>query len=178
MFAPSWIRKVSRENKRRHRRALRRRRRETLTPFLAATILEERRVLSAAPAMELAQALAIDAGVDANDGNPDVFQVSVVEQDGQERLEVSVNDRLSFAGPLSDETTLSIEGSSDNDLVNVEFSGDAPFTLDTLAIDGGQGGFDQLTLSGATADSVLHTLAGPNHGQIVLGGDGSSTSIG
>ena len=178
MFTPSWIRKVSRESKRRHRQALRRRRRETLNPFLSATILEERRVLSAAPAMELAQALAIDAGVDANDGTPDVFQVSVVEQDGQERLEVSVNDRLSFVGPLSDQTTLSIAGSSDNDFVSVEFSGDAPFTLDTLSIDGGQGGFDQLTLSGATADSVLHNLTGPNCGQIVLGGDGSSTSIG
>ena len=94
----------------------------------------------------------LDAGEDADDGAPDTF---VVDVDGPDLI-VTANGMEVLRQPLADITSLTLNGSNDddsftidqnNDLIDIPITinGGSHITGDTLTIDGGT--FDALTLN-------------------------------
>ena len=112
--------------------------------------------------------------LNANDGSADVFRMSIVHQEGQDQLQVSVNDRVAFSGDLSDVGSVAIRGSGDDDvLVAQGFDRGTP-GLPAIQFDG-DGGFDQMQLVGGPVDSVTYQLDGAGAGSVLVGSAGGLT---
>ncbi|MCL4206325.1 MAG: hypothetical protein KJ000_27905 [Pirellulaceae bacterium] len=152
---------------RRQQRAQRRRRRDRITPYLSGAFLEERQVLDGMPIMvsELTGAVELNSGTAADDGVADVYQAQVVQHDGQDRLQVTVNGQVAYSGLLGSAASITIRGSSDADVLVVYGSQEHPEAWHGLTFDAG-GGDDRLVLVDWSAQSVQHTLTGNGVGQL------------
>jgi hypothetical protein len=137
----------------------------SLAPNLRVRRLEERRVLNADAAP--VQALIVNAGTAAGDGHADTF---VVEQhDNQVR--VSINGKEVSNTPISQISTIKIQGSSDDDILIAEFKSGEPLAGLHLMFDG-NGGKDSLVLnSSAPVNSVAYNFgaSGGDHVDIQAG---------
>jgi trimeric autotransporter adhesin len=169
MLTPSWLRKIWKQSERRRQRSERRRRRDRITPYLSGAVLEERQVLNGVPILvaELAGAVELNSGTAADDGVADVYHARVVEHDGQDRLQITVNDQIAYSGPLGSAASITIRGSSDADVLVVYGSEEHPDAWQGLTFDAG-GGDDRLILIDWSADSVQHTLTGDGAGQLSI----------
>jgi trimeric autotransporter adhesin len=167
MLTPSWLRKIWKQSEHRRQRSERRRRRDRITPHLSGAVLEERQVLNGVPILvaELAGAVELNSGTAADDGMADVYHARVVEHDGQDRLQITVNDQIAYSGSLGSAASITIRGSSDADILVVYGSQEHPDAWTGLTFDAG-GGADRLILIDWSADSVQHTLTGDGAGQL------------
>src|SRR5262245_35097775 len=89
--------------------------RASLAPHLRVRRLEERRVLNADAAP--VQQLLVNAGTSAADGHADTF---VVEQHDNQ-IRISVNGQEVSNSPIAQINSISIQGSSDDDVLIAEF---------------------------------------------------------
>ncbi len=107
------------------------------------------------------------------DGNPDVFQLVVVGN----TLEVLLNGVVIDSRPLAGIQNLTINGSTDNDTLNVNFTGGDPIPLTGLTFNGGAG-FDRINLINVGGTFTTHTYnyTNANDGSIVLN-DGTNHTI-
>jgi len=167
MLTPSWWQRMWKQSVRRQQRAQRRRRRDRITPYLSGAFLEERQVLDGMPIMvsELTGAVELNSGTAADDGVADVYQAQVVQHDGQDRLQVTVNGQVAYSGLLGSAASITIRGSSDADVLVVYGSQEHPEAWHGLTFDAG-GGDDRLVLVDWSAQSVQHTLTGNGVGQL------------
>ena len=109
----------------------------------------------------------IDAGLQANDGNPDSFRMFL---DGSD-LKVELNGSQIFVRPFAEVDTLTINGSTDDDTLVVDLSGGNPVPAGGVSYDGGgPGDFDSLSLTGGSVDSLVYTTTGPGEGSVSLDG--------
>jgi hypothetical protein len=144
--------------------------------------LEPRRVLSGHPAacLSASHELFITAGPNANNGPPDTFMIS---RNGSQ-VQVTVDGQQVYAGDLSGISKICVEGSANQDILVVNFSGGDPLPSGGLEFDAGtspQGAPDTLVLQrgsfGGQIDAVTYDLAGGGAGsvQVSLGGPSGET---
>lgn len=146
--------------------------RVSLAPNLRVRRLEERRVLNADAAP--VQALVVNAGAAAGDGHADTF---VVEQhDNQVR--VSINGKEVSNTPISQISTIKIQGSSDDDILIAEFKSGEPLAGFNLMFDG-KGGKDALVLnSNAPVNSVAYNLGASSGDHVDIKSGSDAAEIG
>ncbi|NQU21563.1 MAG: hypothetical protein HQ567_09785, partial [Candidatus Nealsonbacteria bacterium] len=133
--------------------------RQQLVPNLFVRQLEERRVLSATPLSpdDGTQQVTLGAGDLADDGTADTFEV--VRQDDQ--VEVSLNGNQIYNASLANVQRITVEGSGDDDLFIVDYSGGNPLPGGGIVFQGmGQsdGGKDVLQIDGGAVDGGIETL--------------------
>src|SRR5262245_54569717 len=87
---------------------------ETLVWPLRVTRLEDRRVLNA-DAMPIQQ-LVVTAAAAAGNGQADTFHIEQLDN----QIRVSLNDHEVVRAPLGDNTSLKIEGSTDDDIFIID----------------------------------------------------------
>jgi Ca2+-binding RTX toxin-like protein len=110
---------------------------------------------------------AIDAGPQANDGNPDAFRLF---RDGDD-VKVELNGVVVFTGSLADAVGLAITGSADDDTLTVDFSGGDPIPVGGIAYaGGGPGDDDTLALSGPAPGPVTYTFFDATSGTVDVDG--------
>jgi len=115
--------------------------------------LEERCVLDGAP-LGITDVL-ISAGALAGDGTPDTFQVS---RNGP-LARVVVNGTVVHDLALTDTDRLVIQGSSDRDMAQVDFSAGNPLSAAGMLVEGGAGGaVDSMVIGGAPVANPITTL--------------------
>ena len=109
----------------------------------------------------------LDAGVQADDGNPDHFRLY---RDAAE-LKVELNGVYLYSAAFDSVTNLTITGSTDDDTLTVDLSGGNPIPVAGLLYDGaGPGDFDVLNIIGASGGSLVYTSSGASSGTIDVGG--------
>ncbi len=108
----------------------------------------------------------ITAGPDADDGDADEF---IVRQDGMGNIEVVVNGMVVFSEPVGSFDDLTIQGSSDDDTLTVDYVNGSPVPDGGLEFEGGgPGDNDSLILQGGNVESVTHTFTSPSSGSIEI----------
>ncbi|MGC1275625.1 MAG: hypothetical protein WBC44_18100, partial [Planctomycetaceae bacterium] len=178
MLLVSWLRRLSRLRRQSTGRL-------QASPRLRVMRLEHRRVLNASPLVPLHDpaafadtgdsargvqidqdgAVTIDAGRFADDGIADFFHV----YRSDDRIAVSLNGDDVFTARADDVASLTIEGSSDADHLQVDF-GPAGTALGAIRFDGDDGtASDTMTLRG-TATTVDHALHGDGGGTVAAAG--------
>lgn len=136
-------------------------------PFALA--LEPRRVLNAAPVVPQAASAAsqpaqvvVNAGKAANDGKADTFVISksaagdVVTINGKVQQVVAPGEKIV------------IQGSSDNDIVQIDFSNGNPLGANEISF-AGNGGTDSIQLIGS-AVNVVHHFGANGTGSVAVDG--------
>ena len=109
----------------------------------------------------------IDAGLQANDGNPDSFRLFL---DGIE-LKVDLNGSQIFSRPFVDVTTLAVNGSTDDDTLVIDLIGGNPIPAGGISYDGGgPGDNDTLSLTGGSAGSVVYAPTDAHSGTVTVDG--------
>jgi hypothetical protein len=110
----------------------------------------------------------LDAGPQAGDGALDTFRL--VRNDAD--LEGYLNGALVFVRAFDDVTDLSVNGSTDDDTLIVDFSGGDPLPASGLTYQGsGPGDHDTLTLTGGMVGSVVHTPFDAHSGTVSVDGE-------
>ncbi|HKI64047.1 MAG TPA: Ig-like domain-containing protein, partial [Burkholderiales bacterium] len=108
-----------------------------------------------------------DAGLQANDGNPDSFRLFL---DGSD-LKVELNGTQVFTRAFADVTTLAVNGSADDDTLVIDLIGGNPIPAGGIAYDGGgPGDNDSLTLTGGSAASVVYAPTDAHSGTVTVDG--------
>ncbi len=108
----------------------------------------------------------ITAGADADDGDPDEF---IVRQDGLGNIEVVVNGVVVFSEPALLVDDLTIQGSSDDDTLTVDYVNGSPVPNGGLEFEGGgPGDNDSIILQGGTVESVTHNFTSDSSGSIEI----------
>ena len=130
--------------------------------------LEPRRVLNAAPVVPQAAAAAqpaqvvVNAGKAANDGKADTFVISKSAAGDT----ITVNGKVQQVIPPGEKIV--IQGSSDNDIIQIDFSNGNPLGTNDVSF-AGNGGADSIQLTGSAVD-VVHHFAADGTGRIVVDG--------
>lgn len=101
----------------------------------------------------------------ANDGKPDTF----VLKSRVNNLQVFINGTLSYEVLKSSVTSLTINGSNDNDLFLIDGSGGDPLPNGSLNIVGGLG-TDAVQIVSGTVTSSTHTIPGSTAGSVAIDG--------
>jgi hypothetical protein len=138
--------------------------------------LEDRRVLNAAPLAVLAGAeLTVQAG-DA-DGHSDLFHLFETHDAGTDRLHIEVNGAEVFSGDAAQVSRIHVQGSADDDTLQVDFIGGNPLPHDGLTFDaGGQSAGDELLLAGGSVGAASHSLTADASGAVqISSADGLAT---
>ncbi|HEX7096146.1 MAG TPA: Ig-like domain-containing protein, partial [Acidimicrobiales bacterium] len=109
----------------------------------------------------------IDGGLQANDGNPDSFRLFL---DGTD-LKVELNGSQIFVRPFAEVTSLTVNGSTDDDTLVVDVVGGNPILAGGISYDGGgPGDNDTLTLTGGSVDSVVYAPIDAHSGSVTIDG--------
>jgi hypothetical protein len=109
----------------------------------------------------------INAGPEAGDHHRDTFDV--VRVGGN--LQVSVNGTLAYTTPFATAPLLTIQGSTDNDTLVLDFSGGNPIPATGIRYDGGgPGDHDLLRLAHGRVHRIVHTATGPGSGTLRVDG--------
>ena len=106
----------------------------------------------------------------ADDGIADTFQVRL---NNSGLLEVSINGKVAQLATLGSVQTLIIDGSTDTDTLTVDFSNGNPIPAGGLQFNGDDqavGGSDQLTVRGATANTLAYRLTSTQDGTFAANG--------
>lgn len=161
MKITEWARRMSAKSRRKRRDQQRRR---ELWAELGHTRLETRRVLNGGA---VTSAVVVDAGDAANDGQDDSIKVDI----SQDQVNVSINGNHQATYAVGEIDTLSIQGSSDNDQIDVQWV-DGPIDGLRIEIDGVSGD-DQLALTESQYDpqhlqSIIHSIETSGSGQLDL----------
>jgi len=110
----------------------------------------------------------LDAGPAANDGDPDEFRLV---RNGA-NLEGYLNGALVFARLFVGLPPISVIGSTDNDTLIIDFSSGDPVSAAGINYNGGgPGDHDTLTLTGGTADTIIHTAIDAHSGMVSIDGE-------
>ncbi len=141
-----------------------------LIPDLCVTQLETRRVLNGEGAVS---ELVIDAGAAADDGQADTYQI----QANQDRVEVSVNGEVVGTAQLDQLQSITINGSSDDDIVIADLGNGLLSNLN-LSVNAGDGGADVLrVLSDDQIDRVTHDFGETGEGRLQVSSNRTSATI-
>jgi len=109
----------------------------------------------------------IDAGPAANDGVADSFEISR----GGEQINVSVNGLGVFTTEFATAPVITINGSSDDDTLAIDFSGGNPIPAAGIVYQGGgPGDNDTLTLINGAASSINYTFFDAHSGTVEIDG--------
>ena len=174
MLLVAWLRSLRRSRPEPPRRGR--------TPLpLRVRRLEARRVLNASAVVPLGDptmhqetefvtfdglgGVTVDAGQFANDGLDDLFHVA---RDA-DRLVVSLNGERVFSGLADTVTSLTIEGSSDADHLQVDL-GPSGLPVGALRFDAQDSAADDTLAIHGTSPDVAHTLLGEGGGRVAAGG--------
>lgn len=117
--------------------------------------------------IQLGGDVVIDAGADADDGAADAFEIIL----NGANLEVRVNNSLVFNEPVSGITSLTINGSGDDDTLTVDHGGgeiDLPITF------AGSTGSDTLAVNGGDFTTITNNFTNTTDGNINFAGGGST----
>lgn len=115
----------------------------------------------------------LDAGTAQNNGGADTF---VLSRSGS-ALNVTINGTLAYNQPYSEVTSLTINGSDDDDTFTFTFGGGAIVPSGGLTINGGnQTTSDAIVLNGTGQTSVTHTFTNANDGSFTVS-NGSAQTI-
>ncbi|MCC9603439.1 hypothetical protein LOC67_23060 [Stieleria sp. JC731] len=142
------------------------RKRDRLACLLNVTQLETRRVLNADG---FVGELFVDAGEQANDGQQDFFEINVLD----DQVDVHVNGRQIGSTALDQISNIRLQGSSDNDHVQVNYLGQQPAGLD-LSIDTGSGDDLLRLVSTDKLDSLVYAITGNENATIQLNSSAST----
>jgi Ca2+-binding RTX toxin-like protein len=111
----------------------------------------------------------LNAGPQANDGNPDTFRL--VRSSNGEDLEGYLNDGLVFVRGFADVTDLAVTGSADDDTLIVDLSFGDPIPAGGISFDGGgPGDNDALALTGGTVETLIYTVLDESSGTVSVDG--------
>jgi Ca2+-binding RTX toxin-like protein len=94
-------------------------------------------------------------GNDADDGNPDTFRL--VRAD--DSLHVFINDELSYVAALDSVTTLTLNGSSDQDTLLIDLNGGDPVPSGGVSFNSGLSTTDVLEVTGNVSVSIERDIA-------------------
>jgi VCBS repeat-containing protein len=108
----------------------------------------------------------IDAGPQAEDGLPDSF---VLRRSG-DLVEVLLNNVVLFSTPLAGADLLTVNGSTDDDTLTVDFSGGNPIPGAGVVFNGGPAGSDVLVLTGGSVAAVSYVFADASSGGVTVDG--------
>jgi hypothetical protein len=109
----------------------------------------------------------IDAGPAADDGMPDTFTIGR----NNDSVVIAVNGLSAFDQPLASIPTLTFNGSTDDDLLVVDFSSGSPIPAGGIVYNGGgPGDDDTLSLTGASAASVTYIFFDASSGTVEVDG--------
>jgi ELWxxDGT repeat protein/VCBS repeat-containing protein len=119
-------------------------------------------------AISVTEDSSLDAGPQAGDGSPDTFRLV---RNGAD-LEGYLNGALVFVRTFDEVTDLSVNGSTDDDTLIVDFSGGDPLPSSGLTYDGsGPGDHDALALTGGTVGSLVYTATDAHSGTVSVDGE-------
>ena len=109
----------------------------------------------------------IDAGLQANDGNPDSFRLFL---DGTD-LKAELNGAQIFSRAFAEVSDVTITGSGDDDTLVVDVSGGNPIPAGGVGYDGGgPGDHDSLALTGGPVGSVVYAPSDAHSGTVTVDG--------
>jgi hypothetical protein len=109
----------------------------------------------------------LNAGPQADDGNPDTFRLVLNDAD----LEGYLNDALVFVRSFATVTDLTVTGSTDDDTLIIDLGGGNPIPDGGLGyVGGGPGDFDTLTLTNGIVESLIYTVFDPSSGLVSVDG--------
>lgn len=101
----------------------------------------------------------------SNDGKADTFRVKARNNN----IQIYINDALSYEVLKSSVTTLTLNGSNDNDVFIFDGSGGDPLPAGGVAIVGGLG-TDRIELRNAVVQSSKHSIPNARQGSIIIDG--------
>ena len=102
----------------------------------------------------------------ANDGRPDTFVIKARAGN----VQVFINDRLSYECLRSSVSTLTINGSSDDDIFIVDFASGVPFSDGSISFVGGTGADEvRYVNNGAPFPTVMHQIPNAARGVSTIG---------
>ncbi|MFM9960443.1 MAG: beta-propeller fold lactonase family protein, partial [Planctomycetaceae bacterium] len=109
----------------------------------------------------------ISASTNSSNGTTDDFRFVRSGTDLQVFIDNSLSQTLTFGSIVS----LTLQGSSDDDTLTLDFSGGNPIPSGGIFYaGGGQTSLDQIVLTGGTTTSVTHTFTNSNDGSVTLTG--------
>ena len=115
--------------------------------------------------------VALDAGADGGDGTPDAFSVKLNGNLLEVYRDTGSGSVLFYSKHASAVNKLTINGSSDDDTLTVDFSGGDPFPANGITFNGdGQANGDGLTFTGGTFDTVTYLADGTESGSVGFDG--------
>ncbi len=118
-------------------------------------------------ALQLGGDVVVNAGAAANNAADDSF---LIRRSGA-NLQILVNAATVFDEPFAGITSLTINGSGDNDTLTVDFSAGSPLPAGLVTFNGGAGTADAMVLQGASFNTVRHFFTNATDGRVEFDGD-------
>jgi Ca2+-binding RTX toxin-like protein len=109
----------------------------------------------------------IDGGAQASDGTPDTFRLF---RNG-DNVQVELNGSLVFSRAVAGSPLLTVQGSTDDDTLIVDFTGGNPIPTSGIQYNGGgPGDSDGLTLTGPAPSPITYTFFDGSSGTVDVAG--------